>query len=172
MTNAQATLPLSKRMQKVLLSGMLAGGLLAMVFIVFPKVFTGDCADVTIKNITSTPDGKVTILFASVASYGTPVSVQLFKDRKYASGTRDESRGWLLRRPVSREHTVSFNLNPEGAVIGGHFEDSPLFKRLLVRIGKVYHLQGEQTLTLFDFMAGDGARYTGFIRVSASLSEI
>ncbi|HWC60289.1 MAG TPA: hypothetical protein VHC44_11395 [Verrucomicrobiae bacterium] len=151
---------------------MMIGGLFGIVFILFPKAFTGDYADITIENVTSTPGGKVTIRFASVASYGTPVSVQLFKERKYVSGTRDESRGSLLRRPVGRERVVSFNLDPEGTATSEHFEDSPLFKRLLVKAGTVYHLHGEQTLTLFDFMAADGARYTGFIRVGASLSGI
>jgi len=113
----------------------------------------------------------VTVRIASVASYGTPVSIQLFKNQQYVSGTRDESTGAILRRPVSRERTVSFNLNPEAAASAGRFEDTPLFKRLLVQPGRIYHLSGEQTMTLFDFEV-NGARYTGFIRIGKSLSGI
>lgn len=149
-----------------------AGALLIVIYMVFPKVFTGDYADLTLESITATPEGKVTLRVAWVASSGTPVYIQLFKDRKYAGGTRSAASSVFPRRATHGMSVVSFDLNPERAAAAGRFEDSLLFRRLLVHAGQTHHLYGDQVLKLFDFKAADGARYTGFVRVNASLSAI
>lgn len=162
----------AKRILNVLRILAVTGVIVAVACIAFPKILTGDFADITVQGITTTPNGKVTVRFTSRASCGTPIFVQLFKNKHYVGGTREENNGGFFRRPVSREQTISFNLNPEGAPAGARFEDSPLYARLLIQAGHVYHLKGQQVLTLFNFSAGDGARYSGFIRLSASLSGI
>ena len=148
------------------------GALLLLVWLLFPKIFTGDYAQITVESISATPEGKVTLRIARVASSGTPVYIQLYKDRKYVGGTRGETPATFPRRAVRGVSTVSFDLNPEHAPVAGRFEDSPLFRRLLVHAGQTHHLHGDQVLKLFDFKTAGGAQYTGFIRVNASLSAI
>lgn len=162
----------ARRLQTVLKVFAVLAPLLLMGYLAFPKIFTGDYADIRIEGVTAAADGKVTLHMAKTASYGTPVSVQIYKDRNYAGGTRSAGGGTFPRRPSQDELTVAFDLNPERAPAAGRFEDSNLFKRLLVKAGQVHHLQGEQVLTLFDFRAADGARYSGFIRTSLSLSAM
>lgn len=162
----------AKRLRTALKICFGAGALLLLGYLGFPKIFTGDYADIKIESIAATSDGKVTLRIAETISCGTPVFVQIFKDRKYAGGSRGEGRGTFPRRPSHEESAVTFDLNPERTPVAGRFEDSILFKRLLVRAGEFHPLRADQMLTLFDFRAADGARYSGFIRVHAALSAM
>lgn len=162
----------SSRLRKVVRLLAIAGGVIVLIFVVYPKIITGDYADVIIKSVAASSSGDVTLRIATTASADTPVLIQIFKDRKYVGGIRDDGHGGWWRRPVNRLNVVSFDLNPEKTPVNGNFEDSPLFKRLLVQPGKIYHLRGEETLRLFDFQTADGTRYSGFVQARASLSGI
>ena len=133
----------------------------------FPKIITGDFADVAVTQITTTPGGQVTLSYSTVSSHGTTVVNAFYAGSKYQGGGSGTGGG-ILGRPGQGSSVVCFNLNPERTPATGSFENSPMAGRLLIHEGTRKTLHAGERLYFHDFQTPDGVRHYGYIEVESS----
>jgi len=146
----------------------IAGGGLVMLF--YPKLITGDFADITITKVTVAPNGQVALSMATISSRGTPVVNGFYDGNKYLGGGWS-SGGGSIGRPSSGIAGFNFDLNPERAPTAGRAEDAPWFRRLLVHQGDQQRLHGGERLYFYDFLTSDGIRHDGYVEVKSTLKK-
>ena len=150
--------------------------LIALVFIsmavgatlwLFPKLITGDYADITITKITETSGGQMTLSFSTVFSSDASLVEAFYADNKYLGGG-SSTGGGFLGRPGRGSGIVCFDLNPKRSPVTGRFADSPLAGRLLVHEGDQKTLHAGERLYFHDFQTSDGVRHYGYMEVKSS----
>jgi hypothetical protein len=141
--------------------------LIACILWMFPKLITGDYAEITIGKITEEPNGQVSLQFSSISSNETPVIEAFYDGDKYAGGGSGCSGG-LFGRPGTGFAGVMFMLNPETMHRQVELPQSLWSKRLLVHENETIRLRGGERLYFYNFQTEDGVRHNGYIEVVAT----
>ena len=132
----------------------------------FPKILTGDYADITIGQIHIEPNGQVTLDYSAVSSGGTPLLSGFYVGKKYQGGGFDEGGGFL-GRPRRSSSVVVILLNPESVPAADKAAAPSWPQRLLVHENEKKHLRAGERLYFYDFQAADGVRHDGYFEVGS-----
>jgi hypothetical protein len=133
----------------------------------FPKMITGDYAEITIGKIGTEPNGEVSVQYSSEASSQTPVLEAFYSGDKYEGGGSGTGGG-LFGRPVKGGAGVMFMLHPETMHGPDEMPKEIWAKRLLVHEDQKIRLHGGERLYFYNFVTADGIRHDGYIEVRAT----
>jgi len=142
------------------------GSIILLTLWAFPKVITGNYAEVTITQITPEPNGHIKLGLSMVSSAGTTKVTEFYDGAKYLGGGRGSGSG-PFGRPSTETEIDEFGLNPENIPSADKLEDSPWLTRLLVHVGETRRLRIGEKLYFYDFTTADTVRHYGFIEALA-----
>jgi hypothetical protein len=124
----------------------------------FPKVITGDYAEITIGKITCDSNGQASLSYSSISSSQTPIIEAFYDGNKYAGGGSGVGGG-IFGRPGVGSAGIMFMLNPEKM---HRLAEVP---RLLVKENQTIRLRGGERLYFYNFLTSDDLRHDGYIEV-------
>ena len=118
----------------------------AAVLFLYPKLLTGDFAEITIESITSPAPGEAEIRYRGRISHGTGLTGSLCTELP-----------GIARRPRRLEGAslTIYTLRNERGDLGTPAE---VLGRLSVQPGKSYRIRPDRPLALFRYVAFDGAQ--------------
>jgi hypothetical protein len=138
----------------------------SVIWLICPKLITGDYADVTITSLTYGANGQVNLNLSTVSSRGTTVQSAFWRNDKYLGGGNSSGDGFF-GRPTQGSDSMAFDLDPEHIPLTGRFEDSRFYARLLVHEGDHDRIYPHHRLYFYDFKAANGDHLYAYIEVLA-----
>jgi len=141
-----------------LLIATVLSGVALIVF--YPKIFTGTYATITIKSLSLSRSGDVTIRWHQKSSNGTFTKTYFSKNfefSNYYSGQKKLFPGW----PSSTAGLLVFNVDPEEE----HLSLLEYQSRIGVQAGDVVVLRPHESLEFCNFSAKSGVRYVGGLKI-------
>ena len=130
----------------------------------FPKVITGDYAEITIGKITYNSSGQASLSYSSITSSETPIINAFYDGNRYTGGGSGIGSG-IFGRPVVGSAGIMFMLNPEKMHRLAEVPESVWSKRLLVKENQTIRLHRGERLYFYDFLTSDGVRHDGYVEV-------
>lgn len=142
----------------------LAGG---AIFLLFPKVFTGDFAEITIDSVKSPAPGEVEIRYRGRISSGTWIDAGI-SYREYTPPSRFPARPQRLEGNGTDQAMNFYTIRNDQGELATPEE---VLRRMRVQAGRTYRIRPDRPLTLFRYMSFDGEVVERALHVGPFTSE-
>ncbi len=136
----------------------------AAAFLLCPKIYTGDFAEITIESITPTRPGDIVIRYRGRMSVGSRLEEVVRRhDREYRTA-RGRTNGRLRGRPAAVEPQTLpiYSICNERGLPG---QSAETLARLQVQAGRSYRIRPGRPLTIYRYAASDGVLTERYLEV-------